>query len=180
MPFRSRVNLPARRAGTRRKTLWGGTTGATAVTTLAGGTALLFSSFTAAQLAVIGVPLTIIRNRGLFSVKPNQFVASEEPFGAFGMAIVSEQAAAAGIASVPTPFADSAWDGWMVWQPFATAITFGTGVGFDEAAFTHFPYDSKAMRKVEDNERLIFVVENASAAGELKFLWISRTLFKLH
>ena len=166
----------------RRQTQWGGTTsGQTSETALAAATSVLFSRFTAATLEVFpGTPLTVVRNRGLFSVRSDQIVQTEMGHGAFGMAVVSEDAAAAGIASVPTPITNSDWDGWMVWQPFAFGLVFSSAVGFDNNPYQRYDYDSKAMRKLNDNESLIFVVENQDAGSGALFNWVSRSLFKLH
>ncbi len=46
--------------------------------------------------------------------KLDQITASEFVVGAFGMLVVSEDAFAAGAASIPGPFTDAGSDLWMV------------------------------------------------------------------
>ena len=173
------------RSGPRRETQWGGSTaGQTGRTALAAATAALFSRFSAAQFDVIGSPLTTVRNHGQLSVESDQSVAGETVQGAIGLAIVSEPAAAAGIGSIPTPITESDWDGWLMWMPFSHTMQFvqqdATGVQIVQPSNSIFNYDSKAMRKIQDQESLVFVIENENATAGLLFTWYSRTLFKLH
>ena len=166
--------------GVKRQTLWiGSTSPQTGETALAAGSAVLFARVSAAQVSDVA-PLTWVRNRGLFSVRSDQQITSEEVHGAFGIAVVSEAAAAAGVGSIPTPITESDWDGWMVWQPFAHHMHVATAVGFSEPSAGRFDYDSKAMRKMADQESLVFVVENQNTNGGLFFTWLSRSLMKLH
>jgi len=92
------------------------------------------------------------------------------------MAIVSSEAFAAGVASVPEPYADSDWGGWMVWRSFCYRLQFedGTGVQYPD---WNFEIDSKAMRKVTPNETLVIVAE--SQAGVYSICFGIRTLVKL-
>ena len=70
------------------------------------------------------IPGTIIRTRGMITIFPTSFGADLNVVGAFGIGLVSAEAFAAGIASVPEPYADSDWGGWMVLQPFAFHLEF--------------------------------------------------------
>ena len=61
-------------------------------------------------LSVVGTKSTIVRTRGMFSVGSDQGLAAEFPFGAFGIAVVSNDAASAGAGSIPSPYTDAFWD----------------------------------------------------------------------
>ena len=160
--------------GPKRGTQWLGSATDTAVTTLGPGTAVLDQSF------AFGEPATIVRTRGLLSVAPDQVTGTEFPFGALGMAVVTDQATAAGVASMPTPITESDADSWFVWEAFAASILLSTGAAFTTDAMQHFPFDSKAMRKVDDNSTAVVVLENSSAAAGLRFLITFRMLVMLH
>jgi len=175
-----RIVSPRAVRGVRRKTRWGSTV-STSVTTIAAATNVLFARFTAATLASeLGAPFTVIRERGEFNFFSDQKVATESQLGAIGFAVVSEQAAAAGAASVPGPITNADWDGWYAWAPILGRYEIESAVGF-ESHFGHpLMLDSKAMRKVNDNESLVIMVENAHATHGFTIAYEGRTLFKLH
>jgi len=152
---------PRSRGGVRRKTDWFASAPLTAPVAVAASSAVLL------EVAVpFDVGETVIRIRGLVSVRSDQVVASENMLGAFGIGIVTEQAATAGIASIPHPVTDGGWDGWMWHTYFADRFTFLDSSGFsDGVSPRHYVIDSKAMRKVDGNERLVVVVENSTATG---------------
>ena len=169
------------RSGPRRQTLWGGSVPQTSQTSLAAATKQLFATFSVTTLETFtGVPATMIRNRGVLSIQSDQEAGDEAVHGAIGMAIVQGQAAAAGVASIPGPVTDSDWDGWALWMPFVHSLSFLTAASANQPAQSVFHYDSKAMRKINDNEAVVFVIENENAAFGLLFNWVGRTLFKLH
>ncbi len=148
----------------RRQTQWIASADAAAVVNIANNTNVLVESLTGAQVALIA-PFTIVRVRGLISIKSDQVVASEFPFGALGLAVVSEQARAAGAASLPGPVSQQDSELWHVWLPLSASFIFSTAAGFDSAGGRVFEIDSKAMRKVEEGEALVTMVENETAAG---------------
>jgi len=121
--------------------------------------------------------LTIIRNRGVVVVKPQSFGADVDVLGAFGVGIVSAEAFAAGVASVPSPYLDADWAGWMVWRTFAFHFEFASALTIALPANISFEVDSKAMRKIGPNEVLVYVAE--SQAGALSIFDGLRTLIKL-
>ena len=92
--------------------------------------------------------------------------------------MVSTEAAAAGVASLPSPIAQQGSELWFLWQTFATSLRFGTAVGFDAQGFTHFPFESKAMRKADLGEAAVVVLENTSTVG-LNYVLMFRMLTKL-
>ena len=81
-----------------------GAISATTVALMGNGTQALFDN------------LTIVRIRGelLLYITTAGGAADEGFRWSFGMCNVSENAFNAGVASVPAPFTDIAWDGWMV------------------------------------------------------------------
>ena len=106
--------------------------------------------------------LTIIRLRGIFNVFLTSGTASLDGYdGACGICVVSENAAAAGVAAVPSPVTDVAWDGWFWHQFFSLKVlttTFADGVN-GAAAQAKFEVDSKAMRKMNITDVIIAVLE---------------------
>jgi len=135
---------------------------------------VLFSSFSAADLADV-VPSTVVRVRGTIWVASDQASVSEEPFGAIGIAIVSEQARAAGVASLPLPVANEGSDLWFMYQAFQGYFATGQGV-----TWQRYDFDTRAMRKLEEGEAIVTMVENAHATMGMEFIVKKRTLFKLH
>jgi len=164
----------ARRQGPRRLTEWGGSADVTTSTVLAAATAVLDQSFSQAILSEI-VPATIVRVRGELWVASDQASASEEPFGALGFAVVQQPANAAGVGSIPTPIAEELDDVWFVYQAFQTYFATGQGV-----VWQRYSFESKAMRKLEDGDAIVIVLENAHATMGLEYILKFRTLFKLH
>ncbi len=121
-------------------------------------------------------PFTVVRVRGMLSIISDQVAAAEEPFGAFGMCVVTDQASAAGLASLPSPISEEGSDVWFAYQ-FGAAPINTAGV-MASVATSYF--DSKAMRKVEDGETIVTLFENASASAGLLYLAKFRFLLKLH
>ena len=124
---------------------------------VAGGGATLVSSSTFEE------PITLIRNRGVFSVAPQSPAADLEFVGAIGIGIVSAEAVAIGITAIPTPFTDADWGGWMVWRSFAGVWDVSSDIGRAISSWT-LEIDSKAMRKISPNEAGVLVVESQSGA----------------
>jgi len=162
------------RSGPRRATDWSASADLTAFVALAGSTSAITQVFT---------PLaggeTIIRTRGIFSWKTDNQAASENQFGAYGIAVVSEPAATVGITAVPTPGTDGAWGGWLYHTYFASGTNFSSGVGVAFDGIYTITIDSKAMRKIDEDDRLIMVVQNLSVTG-MQFWDSERLLSKVH
>ena len=162
------------RLAPRRSTQWIASTAETAVSTLAAASVVLDQSFAFAE------PATVIRIRGQLWIRSDTLSASEEPFGAIGMAVVTDQALAIGVTAVPTPITDQSSDNWFLWQPFAQSIAFLDATGMNFNRFAQFELESKAMRKVDDGKAVVVVLENASAAHGMVYLMEFRMLVKLH
>ena len=123
-------------------------------TTIAPATKLLVGSLTTAG------PVTVRRTFGLVNWRSDQVAADESPMGAFGMCVVSEDAFAAGAASIPGPFSDASSELWLVHQFLFAPVEFTSAAGFESAAGRQYVINSKAMRKFTEEERLVFMIEN--------------------
>ena len=158
-----------------RETLWLFDT--TVEVTLAGApTAVLALSLNAAALALR--PFTVIRTRGFMHCQSDQ-AALPETFGVgLGMAVVSDQAAAIGVTAVPTPVTDKGSDLWYVYESLFGATIGDAFVGNMANRGVQKEIDSKAMRKVNDDQDLIVVVENEIAGCVVTYT--GRFLVKLH
>ncbi len=157
-----------------RETLWIAT--ATAETTLSGApSAVLANSLNAAGLALR--PFTIVRSRGIMHIHSDQ-IGSDETYGAaMGCCVVSDQAVAIGVTAVPTPVTDKSSDLWYVYESLFQHVEVVTSANvLNEGAFLQF--DSRAMRKVEEGQDFILVVENEIAG--VVVTTTGRTLVKLH
>jgi len=165
-----------RRAGIRRETLWlGGVTVRSTVATAS--TSLIHTSLNAAALAL--TPFTVVRVRGVLRLESDQLVATEFNEMAFGHAIVSEQAVAIGVTAVPTPVTDDNSDLWFVYEAMFNDIKVSSAIGILTQGVERI-VDSRAMRKVEEGEDLIGVVETGATSAGVVMTTYTRALIKLH
>ena len=139
-------------------------------------TAVLAFTLDAAALALL--PFTIIRERNFWFVRPDVTSGGEFYGGAVGAAVVSEQASAIGVTAVPTPLTDQGSDLWYMY-----AQLFGRfgGTQVEDVGKT-MQIDSRAMRKVEDGQDVIIVLESGAAteAASMVSVFGGRFLVKLH
>ena len=142
----------------RRKSLWLFLD--VVLDSLSTASSLLSASLNAAALALR--PFTIVRTYVEILLESDQAATPEAQFGAFGIAVVSDQAIAVGITAVPTPGSDL---GLSLW--FAHQLCFGQhNMQTDRTnPAAQYSVDSKAMRKVEVGSDVAIVVENVSAIG---------------
>jgi len=134
----------------------------------------------AASLAIR--PFTIVRTRLAISFLSDQVASSEFTQAVLGMQVVTEAAATAGIASIPTPITEVNAD-FFVYKPMFSQILFATGVGFQESVGDAAMYvvDSKAMRKVgidDDVAQTLEVRQGATLGVDIAIE--GRFLIKLH
>jgi len=148
----------------------------TAYQTVPANSDVLLSSFSASALSAIA-PATIIRTRGILSVKSDQSAASEVQFGGFGIALVNEAARAAGVASLPSA-SSMIDDRFFVLQPFLQQFLLLDASGFDARNDTSYIIDSKAMRKITNDDGLVFVAGNNHATHGLQVSFMIRHLVK--
>ncbi len=145
-------------------------------TAVPGNTAIVFASFSLVALELV-VPSTLVRVRGQITWISDAGAAGETPSGAFGIAVVREPARVAGVASLPTPITDAAKDDWLCWEPLEAKFD----IAGDPGMFDRKIIDCKAMRKINDGDAIVLMVENASAAAQgAKFNFNGRFLFLLH
>jgi len=160
----------------RRESMW--LTIAASRTNLGAGVSALTAQLNAAALALR--PFTVVRTRGFIFVRSDQIAATEDYGAAMGHAVVSSQAAAIGVTAVPTPVTDRGSDLFFVYEEGHGEIAFSTAAGFREIGH-YAPFDSKAMRKVNDDQTIIIVVENtAESTDAVSITEGGRFLIKLH
>ena len=157
----------------KRKTLWidSGAPNDTGYRTIAANT-VIFDS----QLATIPEPVTIVRTHGVSQVSPTSVTAERAMWGAIGMIVVKESAAAIGITALPDPLADPQED-WYFYSFFnsstQTAITDGVAWEYTNVQ------DSKAMRKLELAETSVVIIANGSGTSiDINFMF--RQLLKIY
>ena len=165
------------RAGVqRRQTLW--LQSVMAQTTIAAASmATLIGSLNAAALALR--PFTIVRTRGMVNIRSDQTSVSEDYSAAIGLAVVTDQVVAAGVASVPTPTTDSASD-WFVYQLMSGELQVTSDIGRLLFVNETVQIDSRSMRKVDLGEDIITVVESTALSSGVIIDSFVRVLIKLH
>ena len=167
--------IPLRGRSPRRLTQWGfiefGPTTVSQAGTLVG-------SFSAATLASL-LPFTLVRIRGLFLAHTDQSSAVETFLGSLAWAVVSEDARAAGVASLPTPINEGTDDRWLSYHPFAGRQEDPTSGEHQSMVGTTFEMESKAMRKLGVGDSLVLMGE-CSTATLATVAGVARLLFKLH
>ena len=167
------------RSGGRRPTTWVGFAD-TDFTSVAANALAVIAAITEATLASFPEP-TIVRIRGRIDVMINPVGANNDDvrFGV-GFALISARAFAAGSGSVHAPLTNSDWGGWIWW---------GTGILRQRSTYSEFSspnaaqsleIDSKAMRKVENDQVLVCATETLNGAGSTGVLVSAagRVLFK--
>ncbi len=171
----TRGRFPAR---SRRQTDWIGGSSGQAFTTLATTDSVIQLSFdtrTAGQRPA--APFTITRCRGSLHVVPGAMSADTTGVGALGACVVSGEAFDAGIASIPTPWTESGDDRWFYHTYWSLAGRFDTAPVW---SVPMIDIDSKAMRKVESGDVIVWVVENFISGVSLNVFLNQRTLVKVH
>ncbi len=180
MPFRGRMRSSNRSGfrSIRRETRWIASADQTAAVALPAASARLDQSLTTIELALR--PFTIVRTVGVLFWSTDQTAASEQPYVALGGAVVSEQAVAIGVTAVPTPIADEASDLFFLYETAAAFILTASNASISSPANVSRYFDSRAQRKVEDGQDVVFVLENGEATMAGLFILKFRMLVKLH
>ncbi len=172
-----RSGLVLRGGRNRRDTLW--VFIAEIQSTLASaGSAVMTNIPNAALLAT--VPFTVVRVRGQMHVRSDQVVTTETQQVAWGAAVVSDQSVAIGVTAVPTPFTDMGSDLWFTHQMLTNQFLLVSGDGMNPSAGRLIEIDSRAMRKVEEGQSPIFVLENSTLSAGTVTITAARMLIKLH
>ncbi len=158
----------------RRQSLWFGNQMSDTNVTAIGGTIII--SANAALLALR--PFTIVRTYSELNIRTDNPAGSENYAGAYGSCIVSDQASAIGVTAIPTPVSDSGSDLWYVHQFMMGANIFTTSGATMNGVGYHI--DSKAMRKVDDDEDVLHVIEFSGIGSGMNIMFGGRQLIKLH
>ena len=159
----------------RRESLWVGISHQNTILAAAA-TAVLTNSANAALLALR--PFTIVRTHLNWLVTSDQSAATENFIGSFGAAVVSDQAVAVGVAAVPTPATDQGSDLWFLYATWTGRFELvGTSITSDVSPQN---IDSKAMRKVEDGQDVVFVAEAGLIGNGCVVHSSGRMLVKTH
>jgi len=172
-----RSGLVLRGGRQRRETVWG-FIGPLGVTIASVSTANLAASLSAAALALR--PFTIVRVRFSYLYRSDQASADEAYSVAFGMCVVSDQAVAIGVTAVPTPATDAGSDLWFVHDFGFGALEADSTAGRLAEMGHSRNVDSKAMRKVEEGEDMVAVIETTALSNGMVFNGAGRFLLKLH
>ena len=142
----------------------------------ASGTAVITNFLTAAALAVR--PFTVVRTRMKWLVRSDQSAATENFIGNVGIAVVSDQAIGVGVTAVPTPATDLGSDLFFLIDQWPGRIQLaGTVITAD---FAPKSIDSKAMRKVDDDQDIVVVTEAGLGGSGCNIDTVGRMLIKLH
>ena len=134
-------------------------------TVLAGASKTLIGSLTASALLLRS--FTIFRTYVEVLINLDQVGADELVLCTYGQIIVTDTAAAAGIASVPGPSGisgDPEAD-WYVWQAMTVRFEFITAAGIEGNSGHHYLIDSKAMRKVGPDDDIALVAQLDGSPG---------------
>ena len=161
--------------GPRRAVDWSASSVLAAPVTVPGASAVLIETF-----QPIAGGETVIRTRGMLGWESDQTAATERQIGAFGICVVTQQATTVGITAIPHPATDAAWGGWLYHTFFFSEFRLTTAAGFESNFLNSMVIDSKAMRKVDEDERLVVVVENTHATQSFLFFNSERFLTKVH
>jgi len=179
MPFVHRSNKSGtvlRSGGSRRQTLW--IAQSVIETTLASAESeLLVSLLDSVGLALR--PFTIVRTVGALMLRSDQTSVAESYQAAFAAAVVSDQAAAVGITAVPAPATDQGSDLFFLFQQMMGHLEVTSDIGRYISAQT-VSFDSRAMRKVNEDEQVVFVAQNSAVSSGSIITSSLRMLLKLH
>lgn len=158
------------RSGSGRSVQWVGPADQGFVAVPAGGVTLLGS-------ITFDEPVTVVRVRGAVSVAPSDPSASAIIRGAIGIGVVTAEAFAAGSGSIPRPFENADWGGWLAWRSFGYIWDVTTDIDRHITSI-QFELDSKAMRKVP-NSGVVVIVADSQGGGAFQIFNGFRVLVKL-
>ena len=171
------VSRTVRGSAPKRFTTWGAVQ-STEFVVMPASSKIFVASFSAAGLANLARS-TLIRVRGLITIRSDQQVAIEEASGAFGVAVVTETARALGVTALPDPVADAAGDYWQTWQAWTAPPLMGAvASGSPSPSQMQYVIDSKGQRKLADLDAIVLMASNihathgAEIALQLRFLFL--------
>ena len=168
----ARRSVVVRRSSSRPNRGWSVNTSA-AFTVVPAASKVLLGTF-----VLVGgmADVTVLRVIGGVAVASDQTGANENQIGAVGLILVTDIAAAAGIASIPGPFTDGGDDGWFCHQRFAQQSASGNVPDNSD----WYPIDTKGKRVWPGTGRVIAVVaENGHATHGLELYFAIRLLAQI-
>ena len=139
------------------------------------------SSFVIVSEAILeNIPLpTVIRTRGEFVVRASAIGASgAQAIFSMGLIIQSARSIAAGVGGMPVPFGGIGSD-WFVHRMIPMQVEMVANEDSNQHN-VRFEIDSKAMRKVDNNQGIVIVFQNTAVASTVTFEVVGalRLLFK--
>ena len=113
--------------------------------------------------------LTLVRLHGELSMWLEAVTTIGDGFltWAFGVCIVSQNAAGVGITAIPHPLTDANWDGWWYHSLHSAII----GLSVTESDNTgpvgqvRIPFQTKSMRKIKATDEVVGVLEMGTEVG---------------
>jgi len=147
-------------------------------TVLAGGGGTITHSLTALELAKR--PFTIVRTHIEAYIESDQFSSGELQIGAIGGVVVSSQALNVGVSAVPTPLNELESDFFWFHQIMMSSVEVATNIGSNAPSGRGYSVDSKAMRKVSEDEDALIVVEGSTVGDGIVITLAGRILIKEH
>ncbi len=116
------------------------------------------------QIATANLAATVTRCRGelLYALETAAAAFSEKVLG-FGLIVASDDQVAAGVGAFPGPLTDM--DADFLWHGFGPLATLTTTVGDVQTASGRLTVDSKAMRRIKQNENVVLVIEGENIGG---------------
>ena len=103
-----------------------------------------------------GIDETILRVAGSITIASDATSAIETQIGSVGLIIVSDEALAAGVVSIPGPATDGGNDGFFCHQTFAM---FSQQVNTMPIS-SHWDFSSKGRRVLQEGSVIAVVIEN--------------------
>ncbi len=176
MPRRAH-GLRTRMVASGRKTFWVGGTIVNSVLAAAN-SALIVTSLSVSALALR--PFTVVRTRGVWSFFSDQIAADEDQQVAFGGIVVSDEAVAVGITAVPTPVEQDS-SSWLFYDMAFQRFEQQSAIGIYPAMIPwNNVIDSKSMRKVDEGQDLVEVIQNGAGSEGSTVTTFVKHLIKLH
>ena len=140
----------------RRSRTWSLGPGGTGVTVFTASSVAILGS----GVTPVGTESTLARTRGLLEIFLTGATSAGDGFqGAFGIGKATAAAFTVGVTAIPTPITEVAWDGWLYHRFISLHAPATVSAGVTPAVTERIEIDSKAMRKITDEEVFFAAVE---------------------
>ena len=116
------------------------------------------------DLFTLTEPRTLRRLRGKVMVQLDAGAPDEKANIAMGIIVVNERALAVGVSAMPSPVADGG-DDW-IWYGVASVNSGTEAAILPEYLTDRMEIDSKAMRKLHADERIVFIIEPSTVVDQ--------------